>query len=196
MPATGPESEPSQRRPAEPAAERVTIARLLRTHGRRGELSGISLSGHRERFRSLREVMVAGGEGAPDRLRILVVETVWEHGERLVFKFRGIDSISDAEPLRGAEVQVLRSERFPLPEGEYYQSDLVGCEVVERATGRPAGRVEDFLEEGGNGLLQVRDEQGREILIPFTKAICVEIDVERRRIVIDPPEGLLELNVE
>ena len=86
-------------------------------------------------------------------------------------------------------------QRFRLPEDEYYQSDLIGCEVVLRESGRLAGRVTGFLELGPNGVLQVAAEgSGRELLVPFAGAICVAVDVEAKRIVIDPPEGLLELN--
>src|SRR5581483_7113940 len=78
--------------------ERVTVARLLRPRGNKGELSAVALSDRRERFSSLRSVTVAG--------RVLEVENAWWHQDRLVLKFRGIDSISDAEPLAGADVEV------------------------------------------------------------------------------------------
>jgi 16S rRNA processing protein RimM len=108
----------------------------------------------------------------------------------LIFKFRGVDSISDAEPLAGAEVRVPLSERAPLEPGEFFQSDLVGCEVVDRRTGESLGRVSGWEESGGPGLLVV--EGG--LLIPFARAICVEIHTEARRIAVELPEGLKELN--
>jgi len=175
--------------------EWITIARLLRTRGRRGELSAIGLSSHPERFERLRAVTLFGAEGFPDSPRVFRIEEIWEHGARLIFKFEGVDSISAAELLRGAEVRVPLSERFALPPGEYYHSDLVGCKVVEAGSRREIGAVKGFLEQGGNGLLQVIDKRGNEILIPFRTQICVEIDVEGKTIGVDPPEGLLELNV-
>lgn len=114
------------------------------------------------------------------------------HGDRVVFKFRGVDTISDAEKLAGADVCISRDERLELPEGEYFQSDLVGCRVVER-DGTEMGVVEGWQEYGGPPLLQV-NAQGREVLIPFAKSICIEIDVPGRRIVVDLPEGLKDLN--
>ncbi len=179
-----------------PTGEWVTIARLMRTRGRRGELSAVSFSSHPERFAQLARVALIGAEGFPGEIRTYEIEEIWEHGARLIFKFKGVDSISEAEKLRGAEVCVPMAERFPLPPDEYYQSDLVGCEVLERRTGRRVGRVADFLEAGGSGLLQVEGEGGEEILIPFTREICVRVDVEGKQIEIDPPEGLLELNRE
>jgi 16S rRNA processing protein RimM len=121
---------------------------------------------------------------------------VWLHDGRPVLKFRGIDSISDAEALVGAEVRLPIAERMPLEEGEFYQADLVGCEVVERPSGEPLGEVTGWQDAGGPSLLQVRMRDGGELLIPFARAICVEIDVAARRIQVDLPAGLKELNRE
>lgn len=120
-----------------------------------------------------------------------VVDEVWEHQGVLVFKFEGVDSISDAEALRGAEVHVPRSERISLDPGEYFISDLVGCEVRDRASGRPIGRVTQFEEYGGPPLLTI--DNGR-MMIPFVKAICVDIRPEEKLILVDLPEGLENLD--
>jgi 16S rRNA processing protein RimM len=108
----------------------------------------------------------------------------------LIFKFQGVDTISDAEPLAGAEVRVPMSQRAPLEPGEFFQSDLVGCEVMDRRTGASLGRVTGWEDSGGPGLLVV--EGG--MLIPFARAICVEIHPEAKRIVVELPEGLKDLN--
>jgi 16S rRNA processing protein RimM len=135
------------------------------------------------------------GGGAPGASESLELESVWAHRGQLVFKFRGIDSITDAERLEGAEVRVPREQRASLPSGEYYQSDLIGCAVLDRATGDSIGTVEAFQELGAP-VLEVSGAAGNEpLLIPFARAICVEIDIEGRRIVVDLPAGLKELNV-
>jgi 16S rRNA processing protein RimM len=112
----------------------------------------------------------------------------------LIFKFRGVDSISAAEALRGAEICVPRVERPPLPAGEYYQTDLVGCQVVDRASGAPLGVVRGWQDYGGAPLLEVERTGGQPLLIPFARSICLEIDVAGRRIRVELPEGLKELN--
>ena len=108
----------------------------------------------------------------------------------MIFKFRGIDSISAAEPLAGFEVFVPGEERGALPDGEYYLSDLIGYEVIDQKTGQTIGVIEDWQEHGGPPLLEVRRTNGNELLIPFAKAICVAIDSVLRRIEVDMPEGL------
>jgi 16S rRNA processing protein RimM len=164
-----------------PGEDLVVIAHLERTRGNKGELAGVALSRRPER---VKRALVRGVA--------LDVEEVWFHGDRVIFKFQGIDSISDAEPLAGADVCIPKEERLPLEEGEFYHTDLIGCEVVDGA-GRVLGRVENFQESGGPALLAVRRENGKELLIPFVKAFCRTIDVERRRIEVELPEGLEEL---
>lgn len=165
---------------------------LTRAWGRRGEVAGMSFCGGPERFQEVREVMLfpaAGGEP-----RAAEVESVWQHRGVLIFKFRGIDSISEAETVERHEVRIPLEQRAAPPEGEYFHSDLVGCEVIERATGERLGVVEDLQEYGGPALLEVsRGEGGEPLLVPFARSICVEIDPARRRIVVDLPEGLKDL---
>jgi 16S rRNA processing protein RimM len=145
-------------------------------------LSALPLSDRRERFGALRKVTVAG--------RALEIENAWWHQDRLVLKFRGIDSISDAEALAGAEVEVAPEERVSLDQDEYFLSDLVGCSVVDQKSGTVLGTVDGWEETGGGPmLLNVGD-----VLIPFARTICVEVNPSDKRIVVDLPEGLAELN--
>ena len=111
----------------------VTVARLARAWGRRGELIADSLTSGAERFNGVKEAYLFGPQGAGSMEsagsvpRPIGIESVWDHRGRLVFKFQGVDSIDEAEPLQGLEVRLPRSERAPLADGEFYQSDLIGC---------------------------------------------------------------------
>jgi 16S rRNA processing protein RimM len=117
------------------------------------------------------------------------VENTWMHGDHLIFKFQGVDTISEAEKLAGAEVSIPFEQRAELADDEVYQSDLIGCEVFD-ATGRLLGVVTEFEETGGTPLLHIGD-----LLIPFARSICVTIDPANKRIVVNLPDGLLDLNV-
>jgi 16S rRNA processing protein RimM len=161
----------------------VAVAILGKTRGNRGEITAFALSNKPERYQELREVFLFGsGERAE-------VESTWFHNGVLIFKFRGVDTISDAERLAGVEVRIPISERVPLEENEFFQSDLMGCEVVDRRSGASLGRVTAWEDGGGSGLLAVGD-----LLIPFVRAICVEIDPNARKITVELPEGLKDLN--
>jgi 16S rRNA processing protein RimM len=165
----------------------VAIARIQRTHGRRGEVSAEPLTDFQERFVPGLKVIVTAREAR----RTLRIEAARFHKDRVLLKFEGVGSITEAEALRGALVQVPESERFPLPAGQVYLSDLMGCSVWER--GEILGTVVGWQETGTVPLLQV-DSDGSELLIPFTPAICCSVDIAGKRILVNTPDGLRGLN--
>ena len=137
----------------------VTVARLGKARGIRGEITALPLSDRPERYPALGRVYLCGA-GAPVPLE---VEHTWFHNGTLIFKFQGVDSMSDAELLAGMEVRIPIAERTPIEPGEFFQSDLVGCDVVDRKSGARLGSVTAWQDGGGCGLLEV--EGG--LLIPF-----------------------------
>lgn len=161
----------------------VVIAHLTRPRGNKGELCAIPLSDHPERYQRLQKVRAGEAE--------YEVERVWYHKDQPVFKFRGVDSIGDAAKLAGQDVSVPAGERFPLPDDEYYFADLVGCRVVDVASGTTVGVVTGWQDAGGPVILEV--DQGR-VLIPYAKAILTGINVQAREIRANLPEGLVDLN--
>ncbi|HKD07793.1 MAG TPA: ribosome maturation factor RimM [Bryobacteraceae bacterium] len=166
-------------------ADWVTVAALIRPRGNRGELIAEPLTARPSRLTLLKTAHLFG-DG-----KLYRVESVWFHEDVPVFKFEGVDTISDAERLRGAEVRIPVSERIALEEGEYFQSDLIGCEVRDAGDDRVIGKVTGFEEYGGPGLLEI---DGGRVLIPFVKEICVEIRPEEKRIRARMPEGLETLD--
>ncbi len=163
----------------------MAIGRLWRTRGNRGELLGELDSSDPEREQKLREVALE----VDGRRQVMRVEETWRHDGRPVFKFAGIDSISDAEKWEGAEMLVPASEVEPPEEGAYSYADLVGCKVVGESEVGVVTEVEEF---GGAPLLKLQAADGREILIPFARSICKVIDVASKTIRVELPEGLLE----
>lgn len=178
-------------KPAEWRGAFVAIARIVKPRGRRGEAEAEILTDFPTRFQSRRRVFLEGS-GDPSPLN---VEHVWIHKGRVIFKFEGVDSISQAERLRGLHVLIPREERAPLGPNRYYLSELCGCSVLREAADGPhvVGAVEDVERTPGGDLLHVSTLTG-EVLIPFAQEICRRVDLAARVIVIDPPEDLLEVN--
>lgn len=168
----------------------VVIAHLRRARGIKGEVLGESLSSHPERFQKLGRVFLRKAEGA---VREEAVQSVWLFRGDPVFKFVGIDSMTAAEPLAGFEVCIPVAERVPLAEGEFYFSDIVECDAYEGETriGKFAGWHENAT---GQNWFEVLDESGKSFLVPFHRAIFLEIDVAAKRVRLELPEGLRDLN--
>ena len=168
----------------------LTVARLVRPRGRRGELAAELESDDAGIFSLCPEVYL--WDGAMRRQAARICRT-WRHKNRQILQFEGVDSISEAEKLTGWEVQIPAGRRPAPPAGRYYVADLVGCRMLEARSGRLVGEVRGLVETGGAPLLQV-EAGGKEILIPFASSICTEIDPGRRIIRVDLPEGLEDLN--
>jgi 16S rRNA processing protein RimM len=158
-------------------SERVPIGYVVRAHGVRGALRVRSEGDALER---LRRVFVDGRE-----MEIAGVQR--ERGDFLV-RLVGVDNRDQAQKLRGAALMAARSDLPAAREDEVYVFDLIGCSVFD-ADGRPLGEVTDVFHSGAHETLVVG-----ELLIPFVDAIVKSVDLANRRIVCDPPEGLLELD--
>jgi 16S rRNA processing protein RimM len=165
----------------------IAVGRLFRARGIRGELTGEIYSSRPGRAEKLKDVVLELADG---RTRPAVVERVWWHDGRPVFKFVGIDSMTDAEHWAGSDVMVADSEKEPPEEGAFSHADLIGSELWDRNEKVGVVRaVEDF---GGGPLLELRLEDGRDVLVPFSRAICKEIDVAAKVIRAELPAGLLD----
>jgi len=182
---------------AEPFAA-VTLARVLRPWGRRGEVAAEILTDFPQRLAELREVWLAGEQIAPRRAK---VNSCRIHLGQAILHFEGVHTISEAEALRGLEVQVPLEERAPVGLGRYYITDLIGCEVWEERAAAALGLVQDVRRAGEEKrsalpeawFLIVGTPAG-ELLIPLAAEICTRIDTAARRIDVRLPEGLRELN--
>ncbi len=172
-------------------SEYVTIARIRKVWGRRGELAAELHTDFPERFAPGSEVIVFDGRAREKK----TLEGVWFHKGLANLKFAGVDSISAAEPLVGGEIQIPLASRKTLEPGKVYLSDLVGCAVMEvgPAGEELLGTVESVQNTGAAHLLNVLTPEG-ELLIPFAQEICRKVDVGAKRIDVRLPEGLRELN--
>jgi 16S rRNA processing protein RimM len=169
--------------------ELIILARAVRTRGLKGELVAELLTDFPERFEKLERLLSVASSGERNQFEI---ENYWFQNDRVVLKFSGYDDIEAAKRLIGCEFGVPETERVALPEDEFYDWELEGC-LVEDESGTVIGRVREILRTGGVELLVVENEQHLDHMIPLAAAIVTEIDIAGKKIVIDPPAGLLDL---
>ncbi|MEZ2345718.1 ribosome maturation factor RimM [Terriglobus sp. RCC_193] len=184
------------------AEEWISLARVVRPQGRRGEVLADLKTDFPDHFREYPNIFLRLPECEPQPV---VVEDSWlptgRSAGRIVLKLRGVDSISDAEKLLNATIEIASNQRLTLSNGNYYVSDLIGCQMVHHGDllgtvvdmhfpQDPAGkRIEDAA-----ALFVVERANGDEVLIPFANAFVTGIDTAARKIEMNLPDGLLEMN--
>ncbi|MBN1566978.1 MAG: 16S rRNA processing protein RimM [Acidobacteria bacterium] len=166
----------------------ITIARIARTRGNRGEVLADLYTDFPDRFNLLSEVWLVPESGSR---QLVAVDSTWEHKGRLVLKFAGVDSISAAEHYVGCWIEIPVEQAMPLPEGTYYDHDLIGCSVLDTG-GNEIGMVVEVLHFAGNNQLVIK-HLDKEFLIPAVESICLKISIKEKQILVDPPEGLMDL---
>ena len=166
------------------------VGRIARAHGIRGQvIVNPETDFPDERFRQGAELFIRRN----GVIETLTLGAVRFHSGRPVIGIEGIQTANDAEELAGLELRVPAESLPPLPSGTFYRHDLVGCRV-EMRDGRLVGIVTEVEGTVGGSRLVVTDEGGREMLIPLAAEICPVIEPASKRIVVEPPAGLLEAN--
>lgn len=184
------------------AADWITLARVVRPQGRRGEVLADLKTDFPEQLRQYPNIFLRLPDGEP---KPAVVEDSWlptgRSAGRIVLKLQGVDSISDAEKLLDATLEIASDQRLTLSDGNYYVSDLIGCQMVHQ--GDMVGTVVDMhfpqdptgkRIDDAAALFVVERANGDEVLIPFANAFVASIDTVARKIEMNLPDGLLEMN--
>jgi 16S rRNA processing protein RimM len=166
----------------DPREPTVVVGRITRAHGLTGEVAVLVLSEVPQRFEP-------GSALCLDDGRPLEVSEARTHRGRLLVRFDGILDRTAAEPLVGHDLVVPESESPPLPEGSYWDHQLIGC-VVETDTGTSLGEVCDVIHTPANDVWSAVDADGRETLIPAIVDVVASVDIDGRRIVVREVPGL------
>ncbi len=167
----------------------VLVGRIARTHGHRGAVIVNPDTDFPETRFAPGQVVWMARDGVPVSMTI---RDAFIHNGRPVVTFDGVESMNDAELLRGAELRVPEGDLQPLAPGAFYFFELIGCQV-DTVAGEAVGTVRAVEGDAGNHRLSIDAADG-EVLVPLVSSICVSIDVAAKRIAIDPPAGLLEVN--
>ena len=177
-------------------SEFITLARVVKTQGRHGEVAAEMHSDVPGRFAAGMKLFALPKSQdlkSEQSRRELEVEDLWPHKGLIVLRFRGVDSMNDAELLIGSELQVPSAERADLEPGWNFVSDLIGCTVLDHA--REIGRIEDVQFGAGEApLLIVANSAGKKFDVPFADAYLESVDTAQRQVRMNLPEGMLEIN--
>ncbi len=164
----------------------LTVAQVMAPFGFKGEVRARILTDFPKRFAHLKTVYL-GREGAPDP-QAYILKRAHLHGQEVLLTLEGVHTPEQTDALRGLLVQVPTAEAVPLPEGQYYQYQILGLAVFTTG-GEPLGRITDILPTGSNDVYVVRSEGG-EVLLPAIAQVIREIDVAGGRIVVELMEGM------
>jgi len=162
----------------------LRIGKIVNTHGIKGEVRVVPLTENIQRFNDLKYVYLDD-----EKLINMNVDYVKYHKNNVILKFKGLDSIDEAEKLKGIYILVNRENAMALPEGSYFICDLIGICVYD-VEGKNLGSITDILNTGSNDVYVVRDGKN-ELLIPALKTVVKEINIQDNRIIVDLPEGLI-----
>jgi 16S rRNA processing protein RimM len=176
----------TQQSSGSPAGEPVylVIGYLRRPHGVQGEMVMDLHTDFPERIKSGRKVLI-GEKHQPHTF-----DTVRPHADGLLVSFRGVDTPEDVGKFRNQWVYIKASQVPPLPEGQHYQYELIGLDVVDENE-TPLGKLVEILETGANDVYIVRDESGKEILLPAIPSVILDLDMDRRLLRVHLLEGLV-----
>lgn len=168
----------------------ITVGKIVNTHGNRGMVRLLPLTDFPERFEQGKSLTV-NVPGGPSRK--LQIEKSFPHKKFIIIQFREITDMNGAEKLKGAVIQVGQEEIRPLPVGSYYIFQILGLDVYDSQDSY-LGKVKDVLETGSNDVYIVEKGAGeRPLLIPALKSVVLSVDLERQRITVSLPDGLVDI---
>jgi 16S rRNA processing protein RimM len=167
----------------------ISIGRVVNTHGIKGEVKVKVFSDSLDRFEGVRMVYAASDENADDR-KALMINGLRYQKDMVLMTFSEIYDMTEAEKLKNSFLQVPESELLPLPEGRYYIYQLEGIAVWEKDV--CYGTLMEVMQPGSNDVYVVNDGK-RDLLIPALKTVIVSVDLEKGRMEVELPAGLLEI---
>lgn len=164
---------------------KITIGKITRIRGLKGEVVCSPLTDDPQRFFLLKEVWVSGQKGS----KILRIERIKQLKQKVFLKFQGVDSPEAAKPLVNSFLEIEKENLLPLPDDRHYVFDIIGLRVLT-TQGKEVGVIKDVVNLPANDVYTVKNGE-REYDIPATKEIVKEIDLDKRIMIIEPLEGLL-----
>ena len=164
----------------------LEIGQIVNTFGIKGQVKVVPFTDDVERFEELKKIYIVMRSSKKE----VEIEDVKYHKNMVLLKFKGIDKIEDVEIFKNCYLEIDRKDGKKLEEGEYYIVDLLGLDVVTDE-GINLGKLEDIYNTGSNDIYVVKDELGKQVLLPGIKDVIKQVDLENKKIIVHLIEGLV-----
>ncbi|GAB3067474.1 ribosome maturation factor RimM [Virgibacillus ainsalahensis] len=168
--------------------EMFNIGEVVNTHGIHGEVKVFRISDFEERFSIGKTVYAVKENEQPHKLTIAAHRT---HKGFDLIRFKGYDNINEVEHFKGSQLKITKDQLTDLEENEFYYHEIIGCEVFS-VDHTKVGVIKEILSPGANDVWVIKQQKGKDILIPYIESVVKNIDVKEKKIVIEPMEGLLD----
>jgi 16S rRNA processing protein RimM len=166
------------------------VGKIVNTHGVRGEVRVISKTDFAEERYEPGNKLYIFKEGSNDPIEV-VVDSHRVHKNFDLLTFEGMHSIQDVEQFKGSLLKVDENQLSELDEGEYYFHEIIGCHMYTDQ-GEEIGKIHEILATGANDVWIVKRNGGKDLLVPYIEDIVKEINIEEKKVIIIPMEGLLD----
>lgn len=166
--------------------EYFEIGQIVNTFGIKGEVKVVPFTDDIERFEELNSIYVVKNK----KLIEYEIEQIKYHKNMIILKLKNVEDMNTAEKLKGCYIQIHRKDARELPEGTYFIADIIGSQVITD-DGKILGIVDDIYNTGAKDIFVVKDEMGKQILLPHIEEVILNIDVEKQIVTVHLLEGLV-----
>ncbi|MFC2950132.1 ribosome maturation factor RimM [Virgibacillus sediminis] len=170
-------------------ANMFKIGKIVNTHGIRGDVKVLRISDFEDRFDTGKKVYIADENDAQPQ--VLTIAAHRQHKGFDLIRFEGYENINDVEQFKGKNLKISEDQLTELEENEFYYHEIIGCEVYT-SSGDMLGVIKEILSPGANDVWVVKQPKGKEILLPYIEEVVKDVDVEAKKVTIEPMEGLLD----
>lgn len=164
----------------------LEVGQIVNSYGIKGELKVVPYTDDITRFDELKTIYIQIGK----ELEEYEIESVKYHKNNVLMKLKGIDDINDTERFRNCYLKIKRENAVKLPEDTYFIVDLIGIEVFEE-NGTSIGKIVDIFPTGSNDVYVVKDELGKQILLPAISEVIKEVDISNKKMIVNIIKGLV-----
>ena len=164
----------------------LEIGKIVNSYGLKGFIKVLPLTDNIKRYELLKTIFIDYRKN----LETFDIEEVKYHKNFVLLKLKGLDDINQVEKYKESYIKIDRKDGVKLPKDSYYIVDLIGLNV-ETIEGEPLGKIDDIFPTGSNDVYVVKNELGKQILIPAIKSVVKEIDIENKKVKVQLIEGLV-----